>query len=163
MAKIKYSQLVSGMSGKMGSNVLYRGKSAMFGFSRAYSFPTHTTQNTNIGIASRNIKDLWLHGKQGWKDDLYEYTKKYKNLPPDLQSLKLRTNSPYSVLMKAAFTASKNDPSGLKMWQSDYADILGEYNALYSVKKMIEANLLPSVEGWESLTHDYATGLPETP
>lgn len=159
MAKVQYTQLISGIAGTLDGQVLYRSRSPRFGFSRRYVVPKATEQNTLIGSAAKNLKVLWHAASTGYKNDFKTYASKYAALPADEGQLRPRANSAFSIFLKMVYAWGKNqdpaiDAEQIALLQPEDFTTLGEEISRVSVA--VESGHLPAVEGYEELQNAYA-------
>lgn len=159
MAKVQYTQLISGIAGKLDGQVLYRSRSPRFGFSRRYVVPKSTAQNTIIGNAAKNLKTLWMFASSGYKSDFRIYASKFAILPADEGQLRPRANSSFSIFLKMVYAWGKNqdpaiDAEQIALIQPEDFTTLGK--EISTVSEAVESGYLPAVEGYEELLNKYA-------
>ena len=158
MAKVQYTQLISGIAGTLDGQVLYRSRSPRFGFSRRYVVPKATQQNTLIGSAAKNLKVLWHVASTGYKNDFKTYASKYSNLPADEGQLRPRANSAFSIFLKMVYAWGKNqtpvvDAAAIALLQpEDFSTLAMDISCL---ARAVESGYLPAVEDYEKLDNTY--------
>lgn len=158
MAKVQYTQLISGIAGTLDGQVLYRSRSPRFGFSRRYVVPKATQQNTLIGSAAKNLKVLWHAASTGYKNDFKTYASKYSNLPADEGQLRPRANSAFSLFLKMVYAWGKNqtpvvDAAQIALLQpEDFSTLATDISR---VTAAVDSGYLPAVEDYEKLDNIY--------
>lgn len=158
MAKVQYTQLISGIAGTLDGQVLYRSRSPRFGFSRRYVVPKATQQNALIGNAAKNLKVLWHAASEGYKNDFKTYASRYSQLPADEGQLRPRANSAFSIFLKMVYAWGKNqdpvvDASGIAFLQPEDFSTLAK--DISEVVAAVESGYLPAVEDYEKLKTEY--------
>lgn len=158
MAKVQYSQLISGIAGTLDGQVLYRSSSPRFGFSRRYVVPKATQQNTLIGSAAKNLKVLWHAASTGYKNDFKTYASRYSQLPADEGQLRPRANSAFSIFLKMVYAWGKNqdpvvDAAAIALLQpEDFSTLATDISCC---ARAVESGYLPAVEDYEKLDETY--------
>ncbi len=158
MAKVQYTQLISGIAGTLDGQVLYRSRSPRFGFSRRYVVPKATLQNTLIGSAAKNLKVLWHAASTGYKNDFKTYASRYSQLPADEGQLRPRANSAFSIFLKMVYAWGKNqdpvvDAEGIAFLQpEDFSTLATDICCL---ARAVDRGYLPAVEDYEKLDEIY--------
>lgn len=158
MAKVQYTQLISGIAGKLDGQVLYRSRSPRFGFSRRYVVPKSTSQNKIIGNAAKNLKVLWHAASTGYKNDFKTYASKYAALPADEGQLRPRANSAFSIFLKMVYAWGKNqtpvvDAAQIALLQpEDFSTLATDISRLTAA---VDSGYLPAVEDYEKLDNIY--------
>lgn len=158
MAKVQYSQLISGIAGTLDGQVLYRSSSPRFGFSRRYVVPKATQQNTLIGNAAKNLKVLWHAASTGYKNDFKTYASRYSQLPADEGQLRPRANSAFSIFLKMVYAWGKNqdpvvDAAAIALLQpEDFSTLASDISCL---ARAVDSGYLPAVEDYENLDNIY--------
>lgn len=149
MAKIKYANFVTGLSGKSGSNVFYRSSSSAFGYMRNHVTPVYTDTNEQRGKEFQNLGVQYRKINTGGKEDLRSYARKYSNLPANSGDISVRANNGMAVFVAMCWRIKKtSEPEAVQLNSLDLSDITTLYN-INSVADAVDAGYLPAVPGYE--------------
>ena len=146
--KVNLESRVGGITGKAGDVVYcyYRHYKVMY--ARRYVYPTLSEQNRKTGSITANLHRL--HPSEGYIADLRDYVWRYNMLPVS-QRVPLRAwNNAYLRLMHEM--AKADDTIDLRSITREF--IYDNALPCITVKRAVEAGLLPKVHGWEEMTSE---------
>ena len=145
--RVTYKYGIGGYRGKMDGAVLcydrYLGRS----YARRWVYPTITEKNKAFGNVNANL--FRIKPSQGYRNDLYFYLTRYRNLNDAKQGLRAWS----SFYMKLMYDMAKADDS-INLMTITREEIYSRDLPCISVKKAVDAGLLPVVYGYEDFTHE---------
>lgn len=155
MAKIKYANFVTGLSGKSGSNVFYRSSSPMFGYLRDYVKPIYTDTNELRGKEFGNLGVQYKQLSSAAKEDFRAYARKYSKLPKSgSEDLTVRANNGMACFVAMMWSLKRSDPEVIQLEAITLTDMTTLF-MLTSVKAAINEGHLPAVDGYEAYDADF--------
>lgn len=154
--KIIHSAITDGLSGTAGTSTFMRSRSSKFSYRREWAQPAKTEQNDKIGKTAKNIAFYVEKMNPLAIQELKEYAKKYKHIPQYGDRLRERAGNWFAVWTLFLY----NFVDKMEVQEELYAiDIEAEIGAsdANSIKNACELNLLPKVDGWETLEEPFFT------
>ena len=151
MAKVIYSSLVAGIAGKVEDIVYYRSHNNYFGYIRSYIYPRITGHNIRFGEKVKAIGKFWGETSPGFRDEIEKYTNLYRNLPPDLQDLKEKANSPTALFIKIMFNFEDRHKEHVDLVSITPDDIIDLYPEIMSMRAIIANGYIPKLGEWENM------------
>lgn len=152
MASVKYATFLTGIKGKQGGIVYYRTTSSTVGRIREYVVPRYTDQNAIMGKALANISNIWADSSAEYKADMTTYARKFANLPPYPDEMRLRANNPTATFNLMMWNFQKANEATIDLATLSLGDIQSLFPELTSVAQAIEAGYLPNVPDGNMLT-----------
>ncbi len=141
--KVKLEVRPTGLSGKIGELVYCYDRRTGTIIARRYAYPKITEHNRKVGSASANL--FKLNPSKGYKENLYFYVDRYNGLRENRNS---RARSWVNIYLKMMYAMAKADPT-LDLSTLTREEIQQRELPCLSLKRAIEAGLLPRVYGWE--------------
>jgi hypothetical protein len=138
----------TGLSGKVGELVYCYHRREGIIIARRYTYPTITEHNKKVGSISANL--FGIKPSSCYKQDLYFYIDRFNGLRDNRQN---QMRSWVNVYLKLMYAMAKADPS-IELRTLTREEIVERDLPCLTLKKAIEAGLLPQVYGWESFTHE---------
>ena len=155
MAKVLYSQMVSGIAGRMDSQVYYRSRNSQFGYVRKYTYPIITENNAYFAGSTKGISRLWEAAHPDYRNDWHLYAQKYKDFSPNNKLLRQRTNSSFAIFVKCVWEVSMQELPHLDLDSIQVEDFPQLFADMISVATAVENGLIPKVDGWKLLHNNY--------
>lgn len=145
--RVVYKYGLGGYRGRMDGVVYcydrYLGRS----YVRRAVYPKITEKNKAFGNANANL--FKLNPSQGYRDDLYYYMARYRNLKEANWSMR----SWSSFYLKLMYCMAKADGS-INLGTLTREEIYSRNLPCISVKHAVEAGLFPVVYGYQEFTHE---------
>lgn len=113
-----------------------------------------TDHNHEIGIKMQIISQYYNLSSDEFKEDLAKYADAYNSKYDD--NGKLGVNK-YSIFVKLLCKIEQKPANGISLTSVDGVDVVAVNDAIGTIKNSVEEGYLPTVEGYEELTHP--TGL----
>lgn len=142
--KVSFQYGLAGYTGKAQNLVYYYDKTAGRVFSRRYVYPTLTEENRRVGKITTNIYSL--SPSAGYKENLRVYALFYNGLRSTEKPLRSWSNAYLRLMFRLAEAYPEID---LKTLTRD--EIYANDLPCVSVKRAVQAGLIPKVQGWERL------------
>lgn len=142
--KVSFQYGLAGYTGKAQNLVYYYDKTAGRVFSRRYVYPTLTEENRRVGKITTNIYSL--SPSEGYKENLRVYALFYNVLRSTEKPLRSWSNAYLRLMFRLAEAYPEID---LKTLTRD--EIYANDLPCISVKRAVQAGLIPKVQGWERL------------
>jgi hypothetical protein len=145
--KVSFQYGLAGYTGKAQGLVYYFDRRAGRVYARRNTYPTLTQENERVGSITKNL--LALQPTAEYKENLSLYLMKYNSLA---QNYAKPLRSWVNLFLKLMYNLAKADPSiDLRTITREY--IFEHDLPCISVKKAVEAGLLPEVYGYEGYIH----------
>lgn len=151
MAKVKFTQNVAGMSGKIGEGVYMFSSKQGLGYTRPYVYPSITQNNTLMGSQMKNIAKVYSSVTQEYKDDLSDYAVEYHALALYSKPNSERAYSPYAIFVKMMYALQLSDPAHIDLATITLSD-LKTLGVASCVGAQVDAGYLPVTP--DSKTYD---------
>ncbi len=146
--KVKLEVRPTGLSGKVGDLVYcYYRREGMI-IAREYTYPRITEHNKKVGSISSNL--FKLEPSDGYKSNFYTYVDRFNGLKENRSS---RARSWTNIYLKMMYAMAKADPT-IDLRTITREEIFERQLPCISLKKSIEAGLLPQVYGWEEFSKE---------
>jgi hypothetical protein len=145
--KVGLQNGIRGYSGTSGEIVYCYNRILGTVYARKRVYPTLTAENERICNISGNL--FGLQPSQGYKDDMYFYLLQYKSL----RRSDKRIFSWSNLYMKLMYAMAKQDPT-INLKTLTREEIYTQDLPCISVKKAVEARLLPAVRGYGAFTQE---------
>lgn len=153
MAKVFFPATVAGMIGRITTGVYYRSGSTKFGYLRSWVYPKLTDNNALRGAEYKNLSALWGDASAGYKADFATYGQKYKDLPVYGNPYSARTASGFAIWIKAMYALQVSMPTiDLATLTTEDLEMVA---SVATLKACVENDLLPVVDGYETLTESF--------
>jgi len=145
--KVVYKYGLGGYRGRMDGVVLCYDRYLGSAYARKMAYPKITEKNKAFGSVNANL--FKIKPSQGYRNDLYFYMARYRNLTEATQGMR----SWSSFYMKLMYEMAKADP-GIDLRTITREEIYAQDLPCISVKKAVEAGLLPVVYGYADFSHE---------
>lgn len=154
--KVIHSAITDGLSGTTGNSVLMRSRSAKFSYLRTWAQPARTQQNDDIGKTAKNIAKFVEEMNPLAIEELKQYAKKYKHIPHYGDKYKERAGNWFAVWTLFIYNFAETMELQQELYDIDIGSTI-EASDANSIKNACELNLLPKVDGWETLEEPFFT------
>lgn len=145
MAKVKHSQLVDYVKGRVDNSVLYGSSSKTFSVMRRYVYPVLTVNNHTRGSIMKNLSVFWRNASTPWKQDLAAYTTAYFNIHVSDPGFVGPPKSAFAHLVRMLQNAAESDPQHIDLPTITVADMVALDNDVKTVRRAIVAGFLPDI------------------
>ncbi len=152
--KIIHSVITDGLSGTAGTSTFMRSRSSKFSYRREWAQPARTEQNDKIGKTAKNIAKQVDQMNPLGIENLKQYAKKYKDIPNYGDKYKERAGNWFAVWTLFLYNYQKNIDPQLDLENDNFAENI-EGSEANSIKEACESNLLPKVDGWETMEEQF--------
>ena len=115
---------------------------------RRYVYPKLSEQNSSFAARNKNL--FQLKPSDGYKANCRAYLRGYINTAPGQEKPILSWNNLYVKLMSAL---AKQYP-GINLCTLTREEIFAQQLPCITIKKAVEAGLLPRVKGWNRLSNE---------
>jgi len=146
--KVQFKHLIQGYTGKMDGMVVYYNKYLNKTIIRRLPKMKIGEHHLRFKRISQNI--YGLNPSQGYKDDLYRYSEALHKQKAHRYDGVIVWNNLYSRIM---FNMAKAMPETVNLETLTRAQIEAENLPCRTVRMAVEADLIPSVAGYEKLTN----------
>jgi hypothetical protein len=141
--KVNYKKNFTGYSGTSDDAVYYYHPRLELSLVREYVKPKESSQNQRVKAIMANLK--LIQPSAGYKQNFKDYLIKYNNLKENQNKLMLTWNNLY---LKMLYGLAKAYPA-VDLATLSREQIYAEDLPCVSLKRAVEAGLLPVVEGYE--------------
>jgi len=145
--KVIYKYGLGGYQGRMDGVVLCYNRYLGRAYARKMVYPKITEKNREFGSVTANL--FKVKPSQGYRNDLYFYMTRYRNLNEANMNLITWSN----FYLKIMYNMAKADDS-INLMTITREEIYTRDLPCISVKKAVEAGLLPVVYGYEDFAHE---------
>jgi len=145
--RVAFKYGIGGYVGKFDDMVFCYNRSLGKIYARRRVYPTLTESHRKFGSTAANL--FSLKPSQGYKDDLYLYLVRYRALRGSMKSLVTWSN----LYMKLMYELAKRDP-GIDLKSLTRQEIYQRSLPVISIKRAVEAGLLPVVNDYASFDHE---------
>ncbi len=154
--KIIHSAITDGLSGTAGTSTFMRSRSSKFSYRREWAQPARTEQNDKIGKTAKNIASYVEEMNPMAITQLKEYAKKYKHIPQFGDRLRERAGNWFAVWTLFLYNFADIMELQQELYDIDIGSTIESSDA-NSIKNACELNLLPKVDGWETMEEPFFT------
>ena len=152
--KIIHSAITDGLSGTAGTSTFMRSRSSKFSYRREWAQPARTQQNDDIGKTAKNIASHVEAMNPLAIDQLKEYAKKYKHIPHFGDRMKERAGNWFAVWTLFLYNFVDMMEVQQELYDMNIREAV-EASDANSIKIACELNLLPKVDGWETMEEPF--------
>jgi hypothetical protein len=145
--KVLFQNGLGGYIGKIDGLVYCYSRQMGKVYARKRVYPTITDSHRQFGSVNANL--FAINPAQGFKDDMYFYMTRYRALRSAKKSLQTWSN----LYMKLMYDMAKAD-SSINLRTLTREEIYTRNLPCISVKKAVEAGLLPEVYDYEVYEHE---------
>jgi len=146
--KINYKRAMCGFSGTQDDAIYYYHPRLELSLMRKYVVPKETAANRRIKAVMANLK--LINPSAEYRQDFRDYLIRYNNLKEPQHKLMLTWNNLY---LKMLYAMEKAVPEA-DLTTLSREQIEGDDLPCISVKRAVEAGLLPIVRGYQYLNKD---------
>lgn len=154
--KIIHSAITDGLSGTAGTSTFMRSRSSKFSYRREWAQPARTQQNDDIGKTAKKIASFVEKMNPLAIQQLKEYAKKYKHIPQYGDRLRERAGNWFAVWTLFLYNYADMMAFPDELYEMNIEAEIGQSDA-NSIKNACELNLLPKVDGWETMEEHFFT------
>lgn len=145
--RVTYKYGIGGLRGRADGMVFCYNRYLGRPYTRKMVYPKITEKNVSFGNVTANI--FRINPSQGYRDDMYYYMARYRNLNEANMSLITWSN----FYLKLMYDMAKADNT-IDLRTLTREEIYSRDLPCISVKKAVEAGLLPVVYDYRSFTHE---------
>lgn len=145
--KVKFTRGYPGISGKSDGIVYCYSRSTGLFYARRYARPEITESNKRVGGIAKNL--FRIDPSPGYRNDLSLYLSRYNALKENrARPVRSWTN----MYLKLMYAMAKSDPT-LDLRSLSREEIYARDLPCISLKRAIEAGILPAVHDYEGFDH----------
>ena len=152
MAKVKHSQLVDFMSGRVDGSVLYAAPGQRFSISRQYIYPRLNANNHQKGLIMQNLAAVWALCHEDYKTDGQNYANRYYTEHLDDPHMKIPVNNNFGQWVKMCFAWYASDPEHIDLAEFTIADAVALDSDIRTWSRAVSAGFLPAINTYDDLT-----------